>query len=225
MKVKRKYYQLVASLPVLPYFRRTRLLPLSRRRVEERLALLHEEDLADLTRAEGLISWRRQPVTRTTEEIAGMYDELMAETRNQALRSIVEYRMSMRTVMVAFRLKRQGRGVPSGRWGVGPYTRMIESRWAEPEFGLVAVFPWIPDALEFLNQGDAVALEGLGMDLTWKKLNQIADGHPFGFEQVFAFAFKWDILHRWLSYEAEKARQRFEDLIMEVTIDHQDLFA
>ncbi|UCC82171.1 MAG: DUF2764 family protein [Gemmatimonadota bacterium] len=223
--MKRRYYQLVSSLPAIPYFRRTRLLPLSRRRLEERLALLHEEDLADLTQAEGLISWRRQPITRTTEEIGGMYDELMATTRNPALKSIVEYRMTMRTVLVAFRLKHQGRGVPSGRWGVGPYTRMIESRWADPEFGLVAVFPWIPEALEYLNQGDAVALESLGMDLIWTRLSKIADEHPFGFEQVFAFAFKWDILQRWLSYDAEKARQRFEDLIMEVTIDHQELFA
>jgi hypothetical protein len=187
--------------------------------------MLHEEDLADLTQAEGLVSWRRQPVTRTTEEIAGMYDELMATTRNRALRSMVQFRMTMRTVLVAFRLKRQGRGLPSGRWGVGPYTRMIESRWPDPEFGLVSVFPWIPEARAFLDQGDAMGLEGLGMDLTWRRLGQIAEQHPFGFEQVFAFAFKWDILHRWLSYDANVARQRFEELILEVTIDHQDLFA
>ena len=225
MTVKRRYYQLVASLPALPYFRRTRLLPLSRRRLEERLALLYPDDLADLTRAEGLVSWRRQPVTRTTEEIADTYDEVMTATGNRALRNIIDFRMNMRTVMVALRVKRQGTGAPSGRWGVGPYTRMIESRWADPEFGLAAIFPWIPEARELLDQGDAMELEGSMMDQTWRRLSRIAEAHPFGFEQVFAFAFKWDILHRWLSYDAEKARQRFEELILEVTSDHQDLFA
>jgi hypothetical protein len=212
--VTRRYYQLVASLPALPDFRRTRRLPLSRRRLEERLALLHPDDLAELTRAERLISWRRQPVSRTTEQIAAMYDEVMATTRNRELRNIVDFRMNMRTVMVALRLKRQGKGAPSGR-----------SRWADPEFGLVAVFPWIPEAREFLDQGDAMELESLMMGLSWKTLRRVADGHPFGFESVFAFAYKWDILRRWLSYDAEKARQRFEELILEVTVDHQNLFA
>ena len=70
-----------------------------------------------------------------------------------------------------------------------------------------------------------MALEQLLMGQSWKKLGQIADARPFGFEQVFAFTYKWDILHRWLFYDGEKARERFEELISEVTIDHQNLFA
>ncbi|KPK62433.1 MAG: hypothetical protein AMS21_07580 [Gemmatimonas sp. SG8_38_2] len=223
--MRRRYYQLVASLPALPDFRRTRLLPLSRWRLEERLSLLHDDDRAELMKAERLVSWRRQPVSRTTEQIVAIYDDVMATTRNQDLRAMVDFRMNMRTVMVALRLRRRGKGAPSGQWGTGPYTRFIESRWAEPEFGLAAVFPWIPDAQSLLDRGDAMELEKLLMGQSWKRLSQIADSRPFGFEQVFAFAYKWDILHRWLSYDAEKARERFEELIMEVTSDHQDLFA
>jgi len=223
--VIRRYYQLVASLPALPDFRQTRLLPLSRRRLEERLSLLHVEDLEELTRAERLISWHRQPVSRTTEEIVAMYDEVVAHNRTRELRNVVDFRMNMRTVMVALRLRRQGKAAPSGRWGTGPYTRIIESRWAEAEFGLGAVFPWISEAQAFLDQGDAMELEKLMMGQSWKKLSQISDAHPFGFEQVFAFAYKWDILHRWLSYDAEMARDRFEALLLEVTSDHQNLFA
>ena len=221
----RRYYQLVASLPALPDFRQTRLLPLSRRRLEERLSLLHVEDLEELMRAERLISWHRQPVSRTTEEIVAMYDEVVAHNRTRELRNVVDFRMNMRTVMVALRLRRQGKAAPSGRWGTGPYTRIIESRWAEAEFGLGAVFPWISEAQAFLDQGDAMELEKLMMGQSWKKLSQISDAHPFGFEQVFAFAYKWDILHRWLSYDAEMARDRFEALLLEVTSDHQNLFA
>jgi hypothetical protein len=223
--VIRRYYQLVASLPSLPDFRQARLLPLSRRRLEERLSLLHVEDLEELMRAERLISWHRQPVSRTTEEIVAMYDEVVAHNRTRELRNVVDFRMNMRTVMVALRLRRQGKAAPSGRWGTGPYTRIIESRWAEAEFGLGAVFPWISEAQAFLDQGDAMELEKLIMGQSWKKLSQISDAHPFGFEQVFAFAYKWDILHRWLSYDAEMARDRFEELLLEVTSDHQNLFA
>jgi hypothetical protein len=189
------------------------------------LSLLHADDLEELMRAEGLVAWRRQPVSRTTEEIVAMYDEVVANNRTRELRNVVDFRMNMRTVMVALRLRRQGKAAPSGRWGTGPYARIIESRWAEAEFGLGAVFPWIPEAQAFLDQGDAMALEKLMMGQSWKKLSQISDVHPFRFEQVFAFVYKWDILHRWLSYDAEKARERFEELILEVTSDHQNLFA
>jgi hypothetical protein len=189
------------------------------------LSLLHVEDLEELMRAERLISWHRQPVSRTTEEIVAMYDEVVAHNRTRELRNVVDFRMNMRTVMVALRLRRQGKAAPSGRWGTGPYTRIIESRWAEAEFGLGAVFPWISEAQAFLDQGDAMELEKLIMGQSWKKLSQISDAHPFGFEQVFAFAYKWDILHRWLSYDAEMARDRFEELLLEVTSDHQNLFA
>jgi len=223
--VIRRYYQLVASLPALPDFRQTKLLPLSRRRLRERLSLLHTDDFEELVRAEHFISWRRQPVSRTTEQIVAMYDEVVANTHTPELRNLVDFRMNMRTVMAALRLRRQGKAAPSGRWGTGPYTRIIESRWAEPEFGLGAVFAWIPDAQAFLDQGDAMELEKLLMGQAWKKLSKISDASPFGFEQVFAFAYKWDILHRWLSYDAEKARDRFEELILEVTSDHQNLFA
>lgn len=102
---------------------------------------------------------------------------------------------------------------------------MIETRWTEEAFGLGAVFPWISEAQMHLAQGDAMALEKLLMGLSWKKLSQISDAYPFGFEQVFAFAYKWDILHRWVSYDAEKARERFDGLVLEVTSDHQNLFA
>jgi hypothetical protein len=102
---------------------------------------------------------------------------------------------------------------------------MIESRWGEEAFGLGAVFPWISGAQAYLDQGDAMALEELLMGLSWERLGRISDAYPFGFEQVFAFAYKWDILHRWLSYDADKARERFEGLVLEVTSDHQDIFA
>ena len=223
--MRRRYYQLVASLPALPDFRQSKLLPMSRRRLEERLSLLHPDDLDELVRTERLVSWHRQPVSRTNAQIAAMYEEVVANNRTPELLNIVDFRMNIRTLMVALRLKRQGKSAPSGRWGTGPYTRVIESRWADAEFGLSAAFHWIVEAQVFLEQGDALGLETLMMGESWKKLSQISDAHPFGFEQVFAFVYKWDILHRWLSYDAEKARERFEELILEVTSDHQNLFA
>ena len=84
-----------------------------------------------------------------------MYQDVVAHNRTRELLNIVDFRMNIRTLMVALRLKRQGKSAPSGRWGTGPYTHVIESRWADAEFGLSAAFPWIVEAQVFLEQGDA----------------------------------------------------------------------
>ena len=219
-----RYYQLVSALPTVPYFRTAGRLPMSRRRLEQRLQMLEPADRTDLQAAESLVAWSRQPTDRTTAELARLYGQVMADLRSPSLRSIVAFRMDLRTVMVALRLRRRGQSPPAEIWGLGPYVRTLQSRWSEPEFGLGAVFPWIPQASALLDQGDAMALEGLLMDQSWWALSRVAERAPFGFESVFSTVFKLDMLRRWLSYDAEAARARFEQLILEVTRDHQLLF-
>jgi len=222
--VATRYYQLVSALPPVPYFRRAGRLPMSRRRLEHRLGMLETSDRRDLRSSEALIRWSQQPVNRTTAELASMYRKVVNGLESRSLKSVMTNRMNMRTVLVALRLRRRKSGPPEHLWGLGPYVRTIESRWAEPGFGLEAVFPWIGAAAGFLERGDAMELEGLLMDESWKMLSRVAERAPFGFEDVFAFVFKLDILTRWLSYDAEAASRRFEQLIMEVTSDHQQLF-
>ena len=62
------------------------------------------------------------------------------------------------------------------------------------------------------------------MQVTWDRLARIGEQSPFGFEPVFSFVFRWDILQRWLSYDAEAGKARFQELISEVTREHQQLF-
>lgn len=220
-----RYYQLVSALPAVPHFRRAARLPMSRLRLEQRLRMLEPADRKDLQAAESLVAWSRQPVSRTTADLAALHDQVSTHLRSAALRSIMDFRMDMRTVMVALRLRRLGRGLPQHVWGIGRYVRVIEARWGQADFGLLAVFPWLVDANTLLEQGQAMELEALLMDQSWRALSRVAERAPFGFEQVFATVFKLDILQRWLSYDADGARTRFEQLIQEVTRDHQQLFA
>jgi len=194
-------------------------------RLEQRLGLLHADDQADLRAAESLIRWSRQPVTRTTQQLARLFSETDRSMGSASLRELVRLRMNMRTVVVALRMRRRGIGPPETQWGVGPYVRPIALRWGESDFGLGAVFPWIAGARAHLERGDAMELESLLMDQSWRALSRVAERHPFGFEDVYGFVFKWDILKRWLSCDPEGATNRFDELIGEVTRDHQQLFA
>ncbi|MDJ0848951.1 MAG: DUF2764 domain-containing protein [Myxococcota bacterium] len=221
------YYTLVASLPGLVHFERAEWLPLSRKQIDQRLSMLSEEDAGQLRLAEALVKWQRQPVTRTTEQMLTGYRLVMQRAENPRLREFVDYRMSQRTALVALRRRRRGMGAPAPGevWGVGPFVRRIEGAWDSSDLGLGTLFPWIERARALLDEGNALELERLLMDAVWQRLSRMGDAHPFGFEQVFSFVFRWDIVQRWLSHDADAAKTRFQELIAEVTRDHQQLFA
>ena len=220
------YYALVASLPRLPYFESAMWLPISRKQIDQRLSMLSPEDALQLRHAEDLVKWQRQPITRTSEQVARQYRKLMPLISHPALRGFVEYRMNQRTAMVALRRKRLGLGPPEAHqvWGAGSWVRLLETAWDRHDLGLGYLLPWITEAADLLETGKAVELERLLMDAVWRKLGAIGDQTPFGFEPVIAFVFRWDILQRWLSYQPEKARQRFQHLVAEVTREQQQLF-
>jgi hypothetical protein len=61
--------------------------------------------------------------------------------------------------------------------------------------------------------------------VVWRRLSALEALQPFSFESVFAFVFKWDCVKRWLSYDADEAKENFQELATEVIRDHQQLFA
>jgi len=219
------HYFLVSSLPHLPHFEKAEWLPITRKQLESRLRLLEEGDRAQLACAEQLLGWENHPAQRTTLEVRRQYQQTLACISHPALRGFVDFQMDIRTVLAG--LRHRTAGFPVGEdepWGVGRWVRKIESRWDAPDFGLSTVFPWIEEARSLLEKQEALELERFSMNLVWQHLARISDSRPFGFEQVFAYFFRWDILSHWLSHDADAATSRFQDLIEEVTRDHQELF-
>jgi len=221
------YYTLVASLPQLPYFDGAGWLPLSRKQLDQRLTMLSAEHARQLRSAEWLVEWHRQPITRTSEQVAAQYRKLMPEISDPSLRDFVEYRMAQRTALVALRRRRLGLPPPAGDeiWGVGPWLRLVLACWDRNDLGLGHLLPWIEEASNLLDSGAAMELERLLMAAVWERLGRLAERSPFGYEQVIAFVFRWDILQRWLSYNAETGKRRFQELVAEVTREQQQLFA
>ena len=108
---------------------------------------------------------------------------------------------------------------PRGAWGHEFATS--KAHWDEPDFHLALLYPWLPQAKDLLATGDARGLERLLMDGAWRRLDRCAQQNTFGFEAVFSYFFKWDILRAWLACDAEKAKTRFQDLIDQVThVEH-----
>ena len=221
------YYTLVASLPLLPHFETAQWLPLSRKQIDQRLAMLTGEDALQLRVAEDLISWKRQPITRTNDQVVAKYQKVMAQVSDPSLREIVEYRMAQRTALVGLRRRCLGLPPPATDelWGVGPWVHLMAGAWDRADFGLGHLLPWIGEAANLLEKGEALQLERLLMNAVWTRLGRIAERSPFGFEPVIAFLFRWDILQRWLTYDADKGKAHFQELVAEVTREQQQLFA
>lgn len=221
-----RYYALVASLPKLVHFEQAEYVPITRQQLESRLRTLKPEHWRQLAAAWDLIRWQKQPIERTTGDIAVQYAQTMKIITEPALREFVEFWIGQRTAVVALRMRRRGETPQVDKpWGVGRWARKIAAHWDDNELGVGAVFPWVEQARRFVEVRDALGLERFVLGVGWNKLTEIEGRTPFGFERVIAFVFKWDFVKRWLSYDAEAAKARFQEQIAEVTRDHQDIFA
>jgi hypothetical protein len=221
-----RYYALVASLPRLPHFDQAEWVPITLEELDSRLGALTPDHRTQLNAATSLIRWQRQPGERTTTDIIDQYRSAMQVIDFKPLLDFVNMRMGQRSVVVALRMKQLGRTPEVDKpWGVGPLTARIQIHWDQPDLGLGAVFPWIDQAQALLAKPDAIALERLLMDAAWQRLTAIEALAPFGFERVIAFVFKWYMVKRRLSYDADASKDRFQELISEVTRDHQNIFA
>ncbi|MFZ2170522.1 MAG: DUF2764 family protein [Methylococcaceae bacterium] len=216
------YITLVASLPYLPTFEKAERSPITRLRLEQRLQLLQPCDARQLARAEALVSWRMslaKPKT-DTEMVLRSY-AAMQEISQPVLREFIGFRIDQQTVLAGLRQRNAGfeSSFLEPISGASRWAHFIATHWTDPDFKLGMVYPWIPEARSYLEANDACALDSLLMNIIWRRLSRIAESNMFGFEAVFAFVFKWDILQAWLARDAGKAKSRFQELIKEVKND------
>jgi hypothetical protein len=214
------YYDLIASLPYLPYFEEADRLPITPLRLEQRLRRLRPEHIDQLNRARPLVRWCAERLTAHTDRsLITAYSRLIDSQLDAPLREYVAFRMTQQTLLAALRRKRCGMELPedSSAWGVGPRVHHIRKHWDASCFGLEDLYPWLPAASERLSAGDAIGLERLLVELNWRWLTRCAEQSMFGFQAVMAFVFKWDMLQAWLACDSDRAKVRFTELIDKVT--------
>ncbi len=218
------YYDLIASLPQLPHFARAESSPITQLRLEQRLRRMLPEHANQLHRAQALVRWSSDRLLGQSDAaVVRAYATLVDSALDSQLRDYVTFRMEQQTVLAALRRKRDALDLPDGTsaWGVGPRVHYIRRHWDAPDFALAHLYSWVAPARERLAAGDARGLDRVLMDVAWRWLTQCAERNMFGFEAVFAYVFKWDILQAWLVCDASRATIRFTDLINQVThVEH-----
>jgi len=211
------YYMLVASLPHMPRTFDVDQVPISRIRLQQRLAMLGEHDSNVVEQVQGFLLWDRQHPERTDEEVQREYDRLMKSITNKLVRDIVGHRMDVRTITSALRRRRLGLAPPSG---VGQYVDQIRKHWDHPDFRLAREHSWIPLVRHHMEANEPLPAERQLLLATWNRWVQLADEHHFSFETILLYLARWEIVDRWTRLNDSLGRQRFETLLTETLGDY-----
>ncbi|KAA6186713.1 DUF2764 family protein [Thiohalocapsa marina] len=214
-----RYAMLLSALPYHgPLFGATQT-PLSRFRLNQRLALLAEEELRCLEDARRLLEWAQQPPGRPDAQAVREAQGVIEGMSNGFVRELVTWRLEMRTLVAAMRHRHRGEAAPRERhWGFGRWVGHLMRHWNEPAFGLERAFPWLPEAERHLRTGAAAELERLLLGVVWDRLERLSDGHYLDFEAIVIYVLRWDLIARWTTYDGEHALQRFDALVERVSI-------
>jgi hypothetical protein len=206
------YHTLLASLPHLPTHFDVPRPPISRLRLEQRLTMLNEHDAAILQQLSDFLTWDRQTMGRSEQDVIEDYNQLHEEIRHPIVLQIIDDRINMRTVVSALRRHRDGQGPPLG---VGQLVRPIRDHWNRPQFELGHRFPWIEEFERAMLAGESIAAERILYEHSWRTSCGLASQFQFTFEAVLLYLTRWSIVDRWTSRDEEAGRTRFLHLLDE----------
>lgn len=217
----RKYYFLMASLPPMPPHFEVPRLPISGPRLEQRLRMLDERDLASIERMRDRVFWERLRLELTEEQAVRQLEELLAEERNPIVREVASSRLDTRTIVAALRRKRLGLGPPRA---MGQWVDHIRRNWSEPLFNLGHRYPWLAPLERAMAAGDIAETDRIMIGIPWQHFTRLAQSHFFDFEAVVLYVARWDVLNRWTSRDEAAGRERVEQLLTEAIGEHARLF-
>ena len=174
------YIMLISSLPSPEALFLAKQPPLSRLKLDQRLRVLAPEDAESLELVERALDWRQQSMAASEQDVIKQARDVLSRIENETLRLIVRDRLEIRTCVAALRRRARGEGPPSPDtpWGFGRWVGHIARNWTEPTFRLDNVYPWLRDADRLMKQDDAMALERLLLEQSFKRLERRAGELP-----------------------------------------------
>ncbi len=214
MNARYKYAMLLSSLPAhnLNLFISGQT-PVSRIQLNKRLALLDDEDKADLAHLESLLRWA-QHGELMDDEIIERAEKTLPLIANDFAKASLLWRLELRTVMSALRRRHLGLDKPEKkRIGFGKWPYFIRKHWQEPDFGIGKQLPWVNEVKTLLDKNETLELEKFLSVLVWNHYARDGSLHYFDFEAVITYVLRWDVVRRWESYDKKKAQFRFDELV------------
>jgi hypothetical protein len=207
------YVTLIASLPDLGGLFRETQTPMSRFRLDQRLAALRPADADRLAAIESLLQWSHLSMQLRDSDMVRKARDLFAVLREPTLVEIVRFRLEMRMLVAALRWRSRSASQPDGALDIVPLSALVRRRWDEEAFGLAGLHPWLPQAAHLLAGGEALAVERLLLERAWHHHGRLQVGHYFDFVAVVIYVLRWNMVARWSRMSSQGARDRFLRLV------------
>lgn len=215
------YYTLLASLPTMPADYRQPHVPISRPRLEDRLAMLDEENrlLVDLLFA--LMAFDTSAAAQCDPEKRALHERLIAAMPDQATREPVELWIDAMDIAAAHRARQQKKEPPAM---LGSYADHIKRHWQHPQFNLGLRCSWIAKVGQRLENAQIVQAEDAVYQAIWQQLRRYGERHYFSLPALVTYLIQWHLVSRWAVRDKKIGADRFTSLLHEAINGHDALF-
>jgi len=206
---------LMASLPAHPpRLFSVHQMPLSNIQLEKRLVMLDAGDAKDLRCIEELLLWS-QINNADDEFIIKKSAEVVNSINDPFLKKIIIWRLELRTLLSALRMRQAGAKPPKRHAfpGIGRWQDDIEKNWDKDDFGIGYRLPLVAQAQQLLVKNQSYELEKFLLDVVWQYYAKECSRHYCDFPAVVIYVLRWDIINRWMLYNADEAIKRFDELV------------
>ena len=209
-----EYATLMASLPSSSGLFKAKVPPLSRIKLDRRLAMLTPLHRYLLQQVEQILDWRLMDANIDHHELIQRRKKLFEQIQQPTLQRLIQERLEIRTFIFALRLREKGHQAPVNRdWAFGRWQQHIVRHWHEPAFQLQRIFTWALQAESLYQNKRPFELEKLLLEVSYKQLQRHAGQHQFDFEAVVIYVMKWNIINRSTQYNSHVASKRFGRLL------------
>jgi len=211
---EKNYTALLVSLPHLVNPFRYQSQSITLVQLEKRMNMLDPDDYVRVGVMRDLFYWGRLRLKLDETTLVRRATRFVDELPYPEVRTWLNWRMDVRSVMAAMRRRKLGEPAPTGKdWGFGARRHMIQTNWSSPCFKLENRYPFLPEIHQYLQAGESLKLERVLLESIWRYYQQQSPRNGFGFSAVVLYLAKWDLVDRWYHYDQDKGGRRFDALV------------
>lgn len=212
-----QFYTVASSLPRLNNSFKVSAAPISRAQLEKRLNLLPLKEAGFLFDLEKLVwtSWF-MPKMQVIEAVK-LHQKIMSN-EEPWICQIVDWYLDLRSIFAALRMRHDKKETPKNPNELWICTRAMKliHHWDEPDFGLKAVYPWIPNIAAAIEHHDVLVVEEFLLNHIWLYLSCCEQSHYFDLEYLVIYLLRWNVVNYWAQFNENKAPALIDKLCMEL---------
>ena len=213
---KKRYYNLVASLPAFRPLNDNKDLPLTRIHLERRLRFLSATDTALI---DAIVDTFASHRLESSEAYLKRVKKLKTDLKNHTvplLNEITTYLLRERALISLMRIKTADRPVENfeaWRPMLGEISSSVERNWKKPVFGLQKLFPHLTKVEQAINENNPKDVEHHLVKNNWRYLTDRAfeADTQFTLESVAIYVLRWHLLRRWIYRKPEESLNIIND--------------